>query len=266
MRHVINLGAGVQSSTMALMATEGILTPMPEVAVFADTKAEPDSVYKWLEWLTARLAFPVQIVSAGNLAEKELGYNIRKRDGVRYRTGRIPAYIEGAGLIMRKCTRDFKIRPIEKFVRKFCQVKRGTKTPVVTQWIGISTDEIARMKPSRESWSKHRWPLIEAGISRADCLAWWKQKGLPTPPRSACVFCPYHNDAEWRRLRAEEPKEFFKAIAFEVAMQAAALEDKTRSHGLPFLHPQRVTLDKVTFKEDGNQKLFTNECEGMCGV
>lgn len=37
MRHVISLGAGVQSSTMALMATAGEIEPMPECAIFADT-------------------------------------------------------------------------------------------------------------------------------------------------------------------------------------------------------------------------------------
>lgn len=47
---VISLGAGVQSSTMALMAGKGELTPMPDFAVFADTQAEPADVYKWLDW------------------------------------------------------------------------------------------------------------------------------------------------------------------------------------------------------------------------
>jgi hypothetical protein len=39
--HVISLGAGVQSTTMALMAAHGEITPMPDCAIFADTGAEP---------------------------------------------------------------------------------------------------------------------------------------------------------------------------------------------------------------------------------
>jgi len=35
MKHVISLGAGVQSSTMALMAAAGEITPMPDCAIFA---------------------------------------------------------------------------------------------------------------------------------------------------------------------------------------------------------------------------------------
>lgn len=50
--HVISLGAGVQSSTMALMAAKGEITPMPTAAVFADTQDEPQSVYRWLDWLS----------------------------------------------------------------------------------------------------------------------------------------------------------------------------------------------------------------------
>ena len=47
----VSLGAGVQSSAMALMAAAGEISPMPRAAIFADTQAEPDSVYRWLDWL-----------------------------------------------------------------------------------------------------------------------------------------------------------------------------------------------------------------------
>ena len=43
---ILSLGAGVQSSTLALMAARGEITPMPDASVFADTQAEPPSA----EW------------------------------------------------------------------------------------------------------------------------------------------------------------------------------------------------------------------------
>ncbi len=49
--HIISLGAGVQSSTMALMAAHGEIEPMPDAAIFADTQNEPQRVYEWLDWL-----------------------------------------------------------------------------------------------------------------------------------------------------------------------------------------------------------------------
>ena len=42
---VLSLGAGVQSSTLALMASRGEIGPMPDCAIFADTGAEPAKVY-----------------------------------------------------------------------------------------------------------------------------------------------------------------------------------------------------------------------------
>jgi 3'-phosphoadenosine 5'-phosphosulfate sulfotransferase (PAPS reductase)/FAD synthetase len=70
--HIISLGAGVQSSTMALMAAHGEITPMPAAAVFADTQAEPASVYKWLDWLERQLPFPVARVTRGSLEQDGL--------------------------------------------------------------------------------------------------------------------------------------------------------------------------------------------------
>jgi hypothetical protein len=67
LKHIISLGAGVQSSTMALMAAAGEILPMPDCAIFADTHAEPRAVYDWLDWLTKQLPFPVIRVSQGNL-------------------------------------------------------------------------------------------------------------------------------------------------------------------------------------------------------
>ena len=38
---VLSLGAGVQSTTLALMAAHGEIGPMPDCAIFADTGWEP---------------------------------------------------------------------------------------------------------------------------------------------------------------------------------------------------------------------------------
>lgn len=69
---VLSLGAGVQSTTLALMAAHGEVGPMPDCAIFADTHWEPGSVYDHLEWLMSPnvLPFPVYVVSAGNIREQ----------------------------------------------------------------------------------------------------------------------------------------------------------------------------------------------------
>ena len=82
MLNIISLGAGVQSSTMALMAAHGEITPMPDAAIFADTQNEPDSVMRWLDEMEKHLKFPVYRVTKSDLAKDALDY----RDG-KSRTG-----------------------------------------------------------------------------------------------------------------------------------------------------------------------------------
>ena len=276
MIHIISLGAGVQSSTMALMAAKGELTPMPTAAIFADTKAEPASVYKWLDWLETQLPFPVIRVTEGlGLTERVTTTRTNRKTGNVYYSNMLPAYVLNSdgtkGLAGRSCTYNFKIIPINKAVRKLAGIKRGQKTVGVIQWIGISLDEVVRMKESREPWSKHIWPLIDKGMKRTDCLRWMKENGFPNPPRSACTYCPFHSDHEWRRLKSSEPEEFAKAVEVEKQMQAVHKSVTTpgKFKGVPFLHQSLQPLADVDFsteEERGQINLFFNECEGMCGI
>jgi hypothetical protein len=275
----LSLGAGVQSSTIALMAKHGEITPMPNAAIFADTQAEPASVYKWLDWLESQLPFPVHRVTRGDLTKESLTIRQFKNDSSRHWVkSLIPAFIENKdgsrGIMGRQCTYSYKVEQLERAARRLGQVKLGQKEITVTQWIGISWDEIQRIKPSRVAWSQHRWPLVELRMGRRDCLKWMESHGYPKPPRSACVYCPFHSDDEWRRLRDEEPEEFARAIRFEKDLQAVKAKTE-KMRGVPFLHPSLVPLDQVDLSTDIergqlalwlDEQSFGNECEGMCGV
>lgn len=129
--HIISLGAGVQSSTMALMAAAGEITPMPTAAIFADTQAEPVSVYRWLDWLEPRLPFPVHRVTAGSLTERITTTRTNRKTGMQYYSNMIPAFVRNQngtrGIVGRSCTTNFKIIPLEKASRKICGIKRGQK-------------------------------------------------------------------------------------------------------------------------------------------
>jgi hypothetical protein len=151
-RAFISLGAGVQSTTVAPMAAEGLISPMPEAAIFADTRG-----------------------SSG-----------------------------AGGMIGRHRTRDYKVLPIRKKVRELLDMtgRRMPADPIAESRIGISTDEAHRMKPADARRIVNRWPLIEAGMSRA--------------PKSSCTFCPFRSDRQRRSLTREE---------FE---DACALDDRLR--------------------------------------
>lgn len=270
--HYLSLGAGVQSSTLALMYACGELSPMPKAAIFADTQAEPKSVYRWLSWLEKQLPFEVIKVTEGDLTASELEIRTSKRSGKRYRKTRIPVFARNPdgtkGILGRGCTRDFKINPIRRKIKELENIPRGCKELRCVQCIGISTDEVKRMKPSRDPWWFSRFPLIEKRISRAVCFDWMEAHGYPLPPRSACVYCPFHSDKEWRRLKLEEPEEFERAVAFEKQLQEVNKQDEAMT-STPFLHSSLKPLETIDFRNDidrGQQVLWDEECEGMCGV
>lgn len=269
--HILSLGAGVQSSTLALMAARGEIGPMPKYAVFADTKNESVETYKWLDWLETQLPFPIHRVTAGDLAEAATRRRINQKTGNAYYANLIPAYAKNTdgttGITGRTCTFHFKIKPIVKFLRQSCDIKRGQKSVGVIQWIGVSLDEVSRMKPSREAWIKNRFPLIEKEMTRHDCLRWLHANQMPTPPRSACTFCPFKSDHEWRNLNKQE---LAGAGDFERKLQQlhASISTKGKRQGIPFLHNSFVPIEQIDFSEDEKQGNlhFHNECEGMCGV
>lgn len=271
--HLLSLGAGVQSSTIALMAAMGEITPMPTAAIFADTGDEPDSVYTWLDWLEKQLPYPVYRVQRGIISKDSLRIFTSKKSGKKYIKTLIPAFTKQPdgkiGLLGRKCTRNYKVDMIIKKARELGSIKRGQKTIGVVQWIGISVDEAHRMKDSHVKWAENRWPLIEKNMTRTACLEWIKQHGFPTPPRSACVYCPFHSDAEWRRLLKEEPESFNRAVKFEKDLQQAATQQEALT-GVPYLTKRCIPLDTIDFNENkpGYEQLsmFGNECEGLCGV
>ena len=272
---ILSLGAGVQSSTLALMAATGDTEHRLDAAIFADTQAEPADVYRWLDWLESEIAksaypFPVLRVTKGSLTEASLRVRTSKQTGLNYLKHSIPAYMKrasGAGGIMgRACTLDYKIIPVQQAAKKIAKVKRGQKTATAEIWIGISRDEAHRMKPSREVWAVHVWPLIDAEMNRKDCLAWMESRGYPKPPRSSCAYCPYHSDKEWLRLKSDEPEAFAAAVAYEARLQAS-VSQICRLDGVPYLHPSRVPMASVDFNPTSTEpSLFGNECEGMCGV
>lgn len=242
------------------MLSRGDIGEMPEFAVFADTQAEPMAVYDWLRWLERALPYPIIRVTAGDLAAASTTVRTSKT-GTKYIKPMIPAYIDRdgvKGIAQRHCTLDYKITMIQREIRK----RRAGRE--VVQYLGISWDEAHRMKPAQQPWMRNVYPLVENRLTRGHCLEWMERNGYPRPPRSACTFCPYHSDAEWKRLRAEAPDEFAGAVEYEKRLQVAYAQ--TPMGGTPYLHASRAPLDQVEFTDDRQADMFGNECAAVCGV
>ena len=287
---VLSLGAGVQSSTLLLMACVGDMEK-PDVAIFADTGWEPQAVYTHLVWLETQAqaaGIPTYRVSAGNLKEALLREARGEGTGKTGQFGQPPYYVhndhpdavaqtlwtlwgeetiqvtpkDGVGQLWRKCTTEYKLNPIRRKARALMQAAGANH---IEQWVGISTDEIGRMKPSGRLYITNRHPLIERRMSRADCLGWLRQHGFPEPPKSSCLGCPFHSNAMWRQIRDTSPEEWAETVAVDQAIR----------HGIPgvkgasYMHPSCRPLDEVPLDKPEpvvEQLRMLEECEGICSV
>ncbi len=299
----LSLGAGVQSSALALMAAVGEIEPMPKAAIFSDTGWEPREVYDYLEWLKGELPFPVHVVKHHGLPLRE---HVLKSKGMRDTKMHMPLPLftllpertevvteesaqwlldetvdefdeslppeatitipEQRGMTRRQCTRDWKIRPVERKVKELMGHRKHARlptVPVLEQWIGISIDEAVRAKDSREPWKVHRFPLLDLRMHRESCREWIADHGYPEPPRSACIGCPYHSDEEWWRIR-QDPEAWADAVdADEQVRHAEGLRGEFYLH-----HSCRPLAEAVQEPKErpGYRQLWLGECEGMCGV
>ena len=271
--NIISLGAGVQSTVMALMASKGELMPMPDCAIFADTGWEPKSVMLHLDWLESQLPFPVYRVSNGSLRDDAIANHPARARG-RKRFASVPWFTEKGGMSRRQCTFDYKIVPVVRKIRELLGYAPRKRIPVgsVNLWMGISLDEVIRMKSSRERWIENVFPLInQAQMSRVDCLNWF---AVHYPNRvlakSSCLGCPFHNDAMWRELKMGDADEWADTVYVDQMIRDGGThsgEKKMRER--QFMHRSLKPLGEIDFRsleDKGQMNMFNNECEGMCGV
>lgn len=263
---VLSLGAGVQSSALYLMACAGKIMPKPDVAIFSDTGCEPPYVYEYLGYLASKGSHHIPIIRAskGNLMTDIL----RSKRGHRFAT--MPLHVrndEGKhALLRRQCTREYKLEPIEQKVRELLGAQPRQRIKGVAEvWIGISTDEAIRVKPSRNRWMSNYHPLIDLGMSRADCLSWLQSNGYELPQKSSCIVCPYHDNAFWLNLKENHPAEFQQAVEFDREIRSGLKSVDCNA----YFHRSLQPLDAIDFASLIGQPepdQFLGECEGMCGV
>tara|TARA_B100000676_G_C17915595_1_gene752518 strand:+ start:16 stop:852 length:837 start_codon:yes stop_codon:yes gene_type:complete len=270
---ILSLGAGVQSSAVLLMAIHGEIKPI-EHCIFSDTGWEPKHVYSYLEKLKPLIKKSgIQFHRVQSYSKNTTG-SIKEDALKNDRFAAIPFHtldVDGKRSIMRRqCTSEYKILPVERRIREIMGLKYkqryARKYGIVHQLMGISTDEVQRAKDNHKPYIFAKFPLLDLGMSRQDCLNWMADKGYELPKRSACIGCPYHDNSEWLNLKENHYDEFMEAVDFEKKMQVKL---ETKFDGKVFLHPSCEPLETVDFASRMRTKqpsLFDNECEGMCGV
>ena len=264
---VLSLGAGVQSTALALMIEKGEMDKV-DCAIFADTKGEPKLVYEHLDWLETQVSYPIYRTSWRDLKEDMLDAAVGK-----YKFMAIPLFTKNMGtgkkgLLRRQCTFDYKIKPVQQKVRQLLgyskgqRVKKGTQVDMV---MGISYDELQRMKENQLKHIENKYPLVDNKIRRSDCLEWMAKNNYPRPPRSACTFCPYHSNAEWREIKKNK-EEWEEVIKIDEIIRHSS--KRLSEFDEVFLHRSCVPIKDADLSDSDSSKQLSllDECEGMCGV
>jgi len=195
MKTYISYGGGVNSTAMIIHLLNSA-RHFDEI-VFADTEAENPETYEYMDYFESRYLVP-KGYRLERITTKDMGIRdvnllqfFQRYSFIPHRTVRI-------------CTVEFKIKPIMKYYEKPC-----------VQLIGIDAGEAHRAKPSRNKEVTSEFPLLDAGITRKQCLEIIASEGLCLPRKSGCYFCPFARIAHYRELHKKHPELFEQIIELE---------------------------------------------------
>lgn len=277
--NILSLGLGVQSTAMYYMSCMGEL-PRADYAVFADTGKEKSGTLQYLEylqnWAADNNGIPIIVIQKKNLF-KDI---IENWNSTGQRFVSIPAFTKNpdgtGGMLRRQCSNEYKIEQIDREIRALHGLRPRQRTPVTTVWKGITVDEIERVSIPQERWKIAYYPFcgyqvtLDGGAvrldtpvkSRLDIIQWYTANALPVPPKSACVFCPYMNDAAWKDMKENHPADFEAAILVDEKIR---MPQEQRIQNPVFLHRSLVPLKDINFPDSSND-LWTGNCSSDCDI
>ena len=260
----LSLGWGVQSFTLAAMAALGDLEGL-DVAVHADTQHEAQATYdfarRWMPWLeehgvkvvTVKAPKPNVITypnRTGNYTVQIPAFTLNKEDGK-------------IGQVKRQCTKHWKIMPLRRYIRSLLVASGRPRPGAIESWQGISLDEFQRMRTSDVQYIVNRYPLVDARLTRKDCVTYLEEHKLEVPPKSACVFCPFHNRDHWKDMKRRGGADWKHAIEIDKEVRSKRLD---KGFDL-FIHPLAIPLQQaVMLPEDmgGSQRALEFEFDQPC--
>jgi len=207
---VISWGAGLASTTMAVMSALGDL-PRVDLVLNCDPGWEPTWTRQtrafYTEWLIDH-GMNVHIIPTGDIRKQGAAEHIH-----------IPFWTSTGAPLNRQCSGKFKIRPAQRYIREAIGFlpSRPPAPPAgaVEKWIGYTLDEYSRCSPSRLQYVIIHWPLVRLRMARQDCVHYLQDHGLPVPHKSACIGCPYRLPSAWLWMKHNYPADFAEAVAFD---------------------------------------------------
>lgn len=232
---------------IAVLIAAGDL-PKPDIIVMADTGREATETWEYTEKhvkpLLATVGLEVE-VAPHSLAKVDL----YSGNGDLL----MPAYTS-TGKLSTFCSTEWKKRVVGRYLRS---KGYGPQNPV-TEWIGMSLDEVGRCKPSGVKWREYRWPLVlDTPKRRSECKRIVMEAGLPEPPKSSCWMCPYRRNSQWRHLRDNFPRDWRRAVELDTQIR-----ERDEHHDV-YVHDSGVPLGEANIDKPNRPELaLFGEIEG----
>lgn len=202
-----SFGRGVNSTAMLIrIGLERIDELQPSLILSADPGGEwPESYAHEIEmsaWLVAHGMPPIiRVQDDRRTLEEECLENHT-----------LPSIVTG----MRSCSDKYKIRPQNRYVAAWQPaIDAWANGHKVTKLVGYDAGEPWRAKDYDSKRYKVRYPLIEWGWDRRDCVKAIEAAGLAVPRKSSCWYCPEMSEWEILDLRDEHPELLNRALAME---------------------------------------------------
>ena len=252
---------------MVVLAHMGMI-PKPDIVVMADTEYESSAVFpyqrKYIVPLCEDMGIDYIFIKKSDWTDADIKYRpdsdttlppffstLNGRDYNDKCSGKQPGF----------CSDKWKSTPIKRYLNNRYGKKKLDKRGV-DFWIGMSLDELRRVKYPSGKWQK-RYPLFEAQILREQAIKIVEEYNLPTPPMSACWMCPNRHDDEWQKMKEDTPLDLRKAGEFE--------KDLQKEFPWLWLHSSGTPIEEVDFiKSSRSSKqidMFVKYCDtGLCFV
>ena len=221
--NIVAYGGGVNSTALLIGMTKR--NEKVDLILFADTGGERPETYAYVEmfskWLVEHGQPEIITVQTQN---KDGDYITLEQWCID--TNSLPAIAYG----FKSCSEKHKIRPLNKFLNnnEDCKAvwKSGNK---ITRYIGFDADEPHRVKDFDDPKYKVRYPLVDWGWGRDECLDAIKEAGLCNPGKSSCFFCPSMRASEIKRLNVTNPDLLARALTMEANAECHTIKGLGRN-------------------------------------
>lgn len=227
---VLNFSGGKQSSCLLWMVLKGDI-PRPEnfLVLNADPGMENSVTYRYVAKMRAlcvEAGIPFATAPGPNLHLDLVQLKLTKAkriDSPPYWTLSKKGKV---GQLMQKCTRYYKVEPMDRFLRKYLEANYGISAisrrigvGTVEKWIGFSADEAHRVKPSRQKYISFAYPLIDRDLTNDDVLAYFKSIGEKPPPRSVCNACFANGSDVLTDMKLTRPADWAQACEVDESVR-----------------------------------------------